>query len=101
MRKLTARRVTTLVGVASLLMLSFVPSGKANENPCTIKGTPGDDVIRGTPGADSICGLGGDDTIYGLRGGDGIDGGSGRDTFAADPRDSVAGVEHEEFCAAE
>ena len=58
--------------------------------PCTIRGTPRNDVLRGTPGNDVICGFAGNDIIYGnggndvIYGGDGndvIDGGVGNDTI--------------------
>jgi hypothetical protein len=47
--------------------------------PCTIVGTPGDDVLSGTPGDDVICGLGRDDTLRGGGGHDLLRGGLGGD----------------------
>jgi hypothetical protein len=49
--------------------------------PCTIRGTPRNDVLRGTNGADVICGLSGNDIIYGLGGNDVLIGGAGNDTL--------------------
>jgi glucose/arabinose dehydrogenase len=69
--------------------------------PCTIAGTPHDDVLKGTPGNDIICGRGGGDTLIGrggddmLRGGLGDDklgGGSGSDILRGGPeRDELSG----------
>jgi hypothetical protein len=47
--------------------------------PCTIVGTPGNDVLLGTPGPDRICAGGGNDKIYGDEGPDVIVAGHGRD----------------------
>jgi large repetitive protein len=47
--------------------------------PCTIQGTPGDDVLVGTPGRDVICAGAGDDIIRGLGGNDVLRGGAGDD----------------------
>lgn len=49
--------------------------------PCTITGTPGDDVLDGTDSVDVICGLGGDDTIDSKAGDDIVIGGPGSDTI--------------------
>jgi len=49
-------------------------------SPCTIPGTPGDDVLQGTAGDDVICGEGGDDVLIGLGGNDALLGGPGTDT---------------------
>ena len=51
----------------------------STKDPCTIRGTIGDDHLIGTPGPDVICGLGGNDIITGLAGNDRIDGGPGND----------------------
>ncbi len=48
--------------------------------PCTITGTPGDDVLVGTPGPDVICGRGGDDIIRARGGYDVVRAGPGHDT---------------------
>jgi Cadherin domain/Bacterial Ig domain/RTX calcium-binding nonapeptide repeat (4 copies) len=48
-------------------------------DPCTISGTPGDDVMTGTPRDDVICGFGGDDVLMGAGGKDRLLGGSGND----------------------
>jgi Ca2+-binding RTX toxin-like protein len=48
--------------------------------PCTVTGTPGDDVaLSGSVGDDVICGLGGNDVIHALSGNDTILGGVGAD----------------------
>jgi uncharacterized delta-60 repeat protein len=47
--------------------------------PCTIDGTPGDDVLLGTNDSDVICGRGGNDVIFGRRGDDLLRGGPGDD----------------------
>lgn len=47
--------------------------------PCTIDGTPGDDLLFGTNGSDVICGRGGNDVIFGMRGDDLLRGGPGDD----------------------
>jgi Ca2+-binding RTX toxin-like protein len=52
----------------------------ANDDTCTIVGTPGPDVLVGTSGDDDICGLGGNDVITG---------GSGHDTLRGDAGDDV------------
>jgi hypothetical protein len=66
--------------------------------PCTIEGTPGDDVITGTSGNDVICGEGGNDTISALggndviitgSGNDHIDGGTGSDTILSGSGDDT------------
>jgi hypothetical protein len=49
--------------------------------PCTIVGTPGDDVLMGTSGNDVICGKGGNDTISGIGGDDIVRGGPGNDVL--------------------
>ena len=48
-------------------------------NPCTIKGTSGNDIIRGTSGDDVICAGDGNDIVYGGGGNDTIYGGRGND----------------------
>jgi hypothetical protein len=53
--------------------------------PCTITGTPGNDVLRGTPGNDVICGLGGNDVIVGRGGDDILVGAAGADRLKAGP----------------
>jgi Ca2+-binding RTX toxin-like protein len=53
-----------------------------SSNPCTITGTPEDDILMGTSDDDVICGLGGDDIIYGRGGDDLIVGGKGNDLIA-------------------
>jgi Ca2+-binding RTX toxin-like protein len=49
--------------------------------PCTIVGTPGDDVLMGTARNDVICGKGGNDTISGIGGNDIVRGGPGNDVL--------------------
>jgi Ca2+-binding RTX toxin-like protein len=51
------------------------------EPPCTVTGTPGDDVLHGTDGPDVVCGLGGDDVLSGLGGDDVLLGGDGDDAL--------------------
>jgi uncharacterized repeat protein (TIGR01451 family) len=53
--------------------------------PCTVTGTPGNDVLNGTRGRDVICGLGGNDIIRGFDGNDVIIGGAGRDVIDGGP----------------
>jgi hypothetical protein len=78
-----------LVPLAAALLCALLFAGQpsarldqgeaAPTDPCTVAGTPGDDVLTGTAGDDVICGRLGDDV---LRGGDGKDrllGGSGAD----------------------
>jgi Tol biopolymer transport system component len=50
-------------------------------DPCTIRGTDGDDVLVGTQRPDVICGLGGNDLLKGLLGSDRLFGGDGDDTL--------------------
>ena len=49
-------------------------SGSANRQiviePCTWRGTAGNDVHDGTAGDDILCGMGGNDTLNGLGGND-------------------------------
>jgi Ca2+-binding RTX toxin-like protein len=54
-------------------------------NPCTIRGTAGNDVIRGTPDNDVICGGDGNDIVYGLGGNDVVRGGRGDDVLRGGP----------------
>jgi Ca2+-binding RTX toxin-like protein len=85
-----------------LSALALVLVGSACD-PCTVKGTDGDDVgakaLVGTPGEDVICGLagndhidgrGGDDVLIGGAGNDVLDGGGGND--AVDYLGSSRGV---------
>ncbi len=53
-----------------------------SSTPCTITGTPEDDILMGTSDDDVICGLGGDDIIYARGGNDVIFGGGGNDLIA-------------------
>jgi Ca2+-binding RTX toxin-like protein len=55
------------------------------KDPCTIRGTIGNDHLLGTSGPDVICGLGGNDIIAGLAGNDRIDGGAGNDQINGGP----------------
>jgi len=60
--------------------------------PCTITGTPGNDVLTGTPGPDRICALGGNDRVFGLGGNDTILLGAGNDrAFGGAGRDTIRG----------
>ncbi|MFA9269915.1 MAG: hypothetical protein ACEQSX_04040 [Baekduiaceae bacterium] len=75
------RLAVPILAVAAILA---IPSGAtAAPAPCTITGTPGDDVLVGTdaPAEDVICGLGGNDTAYGIGGDDVLRGGPGNDTL--------------------
>jgi uncharacterized delta-60 repeat protein len=47
--------------------------------PCTITGTPGNDVLNGTAGKDVICGGNGDDQLFGFDGADVLKGEKGDD----------------------
>ena len=47
--------------------------------PCTITGTPGNDILLGTSGNDVICALGGNDVVDALGGRDIVWGGPGAD----------------------
>jgi Ca2+-binding RTX toxin-like protein len=87
------RRPAWAILAAIAVQLVAAASAHAAQPPCTISGTPGDDVLSGTGGNDVICGLGGNDTINGqagddyLAGGDGDDsltGGAGADTLSGD-----------------
>jgi hypothetical protein len=49
-------------------------------DPCTRRGTSGNDTLVGTAGDDVLCGLGGDDVLNGQGGADVLVGGSGSDT---------------------
>jgi Ca2+-binding RTX toxin-like protein len=62
------------------------------KDPCTIRGTIGDDHLVGTSGSDVICGLGGNDLIEGLGGNDRLDGGAGNDRLNGGPgHDTLVG----------
>jgi Ca2+-binding RTX toxin-like protein len=70
----------------------FGPEPPPTAGPCTITGTPGNDVLTGTPGPDRICALGGNDRVFGLGGNDRIVLGSGRDrAFGGRGRDVILG----------
>jgi Ca2+-binding RTX toxin-like protein len=56
----------------------------AEDERCTITGTPANDTLTGTSGADVICALGGNDTLYGGGGGDVITGMGGDDALRGD-----------------
>jgi hypothetical protein len=58
-------------------------------SPCTIVGTPGNDVLRGSTGADVICGGAGNDRISGLGGDDVVRAGDGDDTVLGGPGDDA------------
>jgi glucose/arabinose dehydrogenase len=58
--------------------------------PCTVTGTPGNDLLKGTPGRDIICGLGGNDVIKALGGDDVILAGPGNDRVDAGPGNDKA-----------
>jgi dipeptidyl aminopeptidase/acylaminoacyl peptidase len=62
--------------------------------PCTVTGTPGDNVaLNGTVGDDVICGLGGDDVIHASGGDDTILGGGGTDVaYGEGGNDTIAGA---------
>ena len=80
--------VVTLVAVMGASALSVTPRVR----PCTIDGTPADDILRGTPGPDVICGHGGDDRIHGREGHDILLGGPGDDWVrAGSGRDLLVG----------
>ena len=53
--------------------------------PCTILGTPGNDVLNGTREPDVVCGREGADHIRGRGGNDALYGGAGPDTIVGGP----------------
>jgi Ca2+-binding RTX toxin-like protein len=57
------------------------PNARA-AGPCTINGTPGNDMLVGTSGRDVICGKGGNDTINGGGGHDSLRGDAGNDRLS-------------------
>jgi hypothetical protein len=57
--------------------------------PCTIVGTPGNDLLRGTGHRDVICGLGGNDHIVGRGGNDVLAGGAGDDVISGGAGDDT------------
>lgn len=81
----------TAVALAALPLVAEGHSVNVKK-PCTIKGTPGDDLLGGTSGPDVICGFGGDDVIGGNGGNDIIKGGPGDDRIQGDSgRDVLMG----------
>ncbi len=70
-------------------------------DPCTIRGTIGDDRLVGTPARDVICGLAGNDSITGLGGNDRIDGGPGNDQINGGPGSDtlIGGTGNDSFIA--
>src|SRR5688500_11854532 len=79
--------------VAGLLVMvatgSAVPQTAQAQGivPCTITGTPGNDVLTGTAGNDVLCGGDGNDTLRGLGGDDELRGDGGNDTLLPGPGD--------------
>jgi Ca2+-binding RTX toxin-like protein len=65
----------------------FATSELGGAPPCSILGTPGDDVLVGTMADDVICGLGGDDIIRGRGGDDILIAGAGNDTLKGNTGD--------------
>ena len=76
------KRVTTNIAPSTLRTAPPTALMALSSNPCTITGTPEDDILMGTSDDDVICGLGGDDIIYGRGGDDLIVGGKGNDLIA-------------------
>jgi Ca2+-binding RTX toxin-like protein len=73
----------TVTACVGLLLLAASPA-RADHSPeppppCTIVGTPDNDVLQGGAGDDVMCGLGGDDVIVGQDGDDVLLGGPGDD----------------------
>jgi Tol biopolymer transport system component len=75
---------------ASVHVTSAEPDPFQNDNtdwvtlhvwPCTILGTPGNDLLSGTREPDVVCGREGADRIFGQRGSDVLYGGRGPDTI--------------------
>ena len=77
------RRLVNASGFSYQMVPDWQPISA--KDPCTIRGTIGNDHLVGTPGPDVICGLGGDDLISGLGGNDRIDGGPGNDQINGGP----------------
>jgi Tol biopolymer transport system component len=76
-------RLISGVGFSYQMVPDWQPvSGK---DPCTIRGTIGNDHLIGTPGPDVICGLAGNDIISGLGGNDRLDGAAGNDQLNGGP----------------
>jgi Ca2+-binding RTX toxin-like protein len=78
------RRILLALGALALPAFAVVlPAGApaVGAEPCTITGTPGDDVLIGTSGPDVICGLEGNDTLRGRGGGDVLYGNDGDDVL--------------------
>jgi hypothetical protein len=87
----TDRRLVPLPEGFELLTSFFLPLA-LQPRPCTVVGTPGDDVLVGTPDADVICGQGGNDVLRGRGGDDTLLGGSGDDRLYGDTgRDRIVG----------
>lgn len=70
--------------------------------PCTIRGTPGDDVLEGTAGPDVICAGDGNDIVHGRAGADVLIGGFGDDQlFGGSGGDVLLGHEGFDFLRGE
>jgi Ca2+-binding RTX toxin-like protein len=79
-----ARRASTLAVGMMLVMVGLLAiPANASHLPCTVSGTPGDDILVGTAGNDVLCGLGGDDQLYGGPGDDELNGDAGNDLLHA------------------
>ena len=79
---------------ASLTVFAATASAAPVDNgqPCTIVGTPGDDVLIGTSKNDVICGLDGGDILRGLGGNDLLRAGPGWDElYGGGGRDLLSG----------
>lgn len=83
----------SLVAGVTLLLSTVCLAGPAHADhpPCTITGTPGDDVLVGTAGDDVICGLAGRDRLAGGDGRDVLVGGDGGDRLQGGDGDDVLG----------
>jgi Ca2+-binding RTX toxin-like protein len=79
----TRRALILAVGVMLVMVGLFAIPAGASHLPCTVTGTPGDDVLVGTSGNDVLCGKGGDDQLYGGPGNDELNGDAGNDLLHA------------------
>ncbi len=85
----------SLLATAAVALGLSTPAAAATVAPCTIVGTPEDDVLIGTDGDDVICGLGGADLLVGGAGDDVLRGGPGHDTLEGGPgNDELRGGDH-------
>lgn len=92
MRRLTPGFLVSTLLAAPLVvpLLGTAPAVGEGAAPCTITGTPGNDVLIGTGSTDDvICGRGGNDVLHGLGGDDVLRGGAGDDRIFPGPGSNV------------